>query len=68
MLVFRYILITIVIFFVWNILKRLFLSVFYPEVISKNTAKESKTKAKTTHKKGIAWDAENVDYEEIDAK
>ncbi|WP_434978777.1 hypothetical protein [Daejeonia sp. YH14] len=57
------ILITIVIFFVWNILKRLFLNTFYrfpqQNTPPKNPPKEKKNSS------GLNWDAETIDYEEV---
>jgi hypothetical protein len=65
--IFEFIIATIIIFFVWNILKRIFFSAFYknfPTLNPKNQQKEE-----TTHKKmpgqKVNWDAETVDYEEI---
>lgn len=65
--IFEFIIATIIIFFVWNILKRIFFSAFYknfPTLNPKNQKKEE-----TTHKKmpgqKVNWDAETVDYEEI---
>lgn len=57
----------IVVFFVWNILKRLFFRTFYkipfgnPNATPPNNPKE---KVKTG-KSGLNWDAETVDYEEV---
>lgn len=67
--IFKYILITIVIFFVWNILKRLFFNKFYnyfPHQQKYNQQKEKENhhyKRKT--KNNLNWDAETVDYEEV---
>ena len=59
------ILATIIIFFLWNILKRMFLTAFYkfPKPENKETAHSQKTKKSLDTK--INWDAETVDYEEI---
>ena len=67
--IFEFILATIIIFFVWNILKRLFFNSFYKnfpmlnpknrEQTNQNQANPKKNKAK------VNWDAETVDYEEI---
>ena len=58
------ILLTIIIFFVWNILKRMFFNAFYknfPGLNPKNTqSAEQKPK-----KEKVNWDAETVDYEEV---
>lgn len=58
------ILTTIIIFFVWNILKRLFFSAFYkrfPGLAPRNQDKEKKA----SQKGKIKWEAETVDYEEV---
>lgn len=56
---------TVVIFFLWNFLKRLFFASFYKfpkqEQQSKNT---TQTKTKDLDSK-LNWDAETVEYEEI---
>lgn len=57
---FEIILITIIIFFCWNILKRLFFSYFYR--FPKQEKQDNKGKSK---KKGLNWDAETIDYEEV---
>ncbi len=62
------ILATVVIFFVWNILKKIFLNKFYknfPSVFNQNrTDNNPKTSEKKLNKK-VNWDAETVDYEEV---
>lgn len=59
------ILTTIIIFFLWNILKRMFFSAFYkfpkPDVNPKTKMQESNAKVDSK----INWDAETVEYEEI---
>ena len=59
------ILATIIIFFLWNILKRLFFSAFYkfPKPQNNENVTTQKTK-KNLHSK-LNWDAETVDYEEV---
>lgn len=59
------ILATIIIFFLWNILKRMFFSAFYkfPRPENKSDTQSRKTKKNLDSK--INWDAETVDYEEI---
>ena len=59
------ILAVIIIFFVWNILKRLFFTQFYrnPAENSKNFGSEKKSSQKINQK--VKWDAETVDYEEV---
>lgn len=60
------ILTTIIIFFVWNILKRLFLGVFYRNLTKSIRRPEPQNKPeKKAKKSNINWDAETVDYEEI---
>ncbi|MGC4128582.1 MAG: hypothetical protein QM564_03290 [Bergeyella sp.] len=64
----EFILATIIIFFVWNILKRIFFSTFYKSVFPQQN---NGTKAETEKEKlksgnhGLNWDAETVDYEEV---
>ncbi|MCQ4035197.1 hypothetical protein [Kaistella montana] len=59
------ILTTIIIFFLWNILKRMFFSTFYkfPRSQERQNPSEQKTNKNVDSK--IHWDAETVDYEEI---
>lgn len=59
------ILATIIIFFLWNILKRMFFSNFYkfPRPENGNETQARKTKKNLDSK--INWDAETVDYEEV---
>ncbi|QNS42540.1 hypothetical protein H0S70_06140 [Chryseobacterium manosquense] len=59
------ILTTIIIFFLWNILKRMFFSAFYkfPKSDENPKPKMQKPTAKVDSK--INWDAETVEYEEI---
>lgn len=58
------ILATIIIFFVWNIMKRLFFSNFY-KFPKSNHQQEKPTTSKKNIDKNLKWDAETVDYEEI---
>ena len=59
------ILATIIIFFLWNILKRMFFSAFYkfPRPETKSKTQSQKTNKNLDSK--IKWDAETVDYEEV---
>ena len=59
------ILATIIIFFLWNILKRMFFSTFYK--FPKSEGNRNSTVKKTSDKvdSKLNWDAETVDYEEI---
>lgn len=52
---------TIIIFFVWNILKRIFFNSFYQFPKPNETMKKEN---KTINQK-VNWNAETVDYEEI---
>ena len=63
---FELVLATIIIFFVWNILKRIFFNQFYknfPSLKPRNRENVSPKHAKPT-KKQKKWDAETVEYEE----
>ena len=61
--VLEFILITIILFFVWNILKRLFFKNFY-KFPSQNPSSQNVNSAKKEERK-LNWDAETVDYEEV---
>ena len=67
--IFEFILATIIIFFVWNILKRLFFNAFYknfPNFKPENHQSQNpKTDSKKMPNQKIKWDAETVDYEEV---
>ncbi|SHK51275.1 hypothetical protein [Epilithonimonas mollis] len=66
--IFEFILATIIIFFVWNILKRLFFNAFYknfPTLNPKNHQQNEQTNTKKMPKQKVNWDAETVDYEEV---
>ena len=65
------ILATIIIFFVWNILKRIFFNEFYKNFPSLNPRNQENHKPKSQNKKKkkkVNWDAETVDYEEVEEK
>lgn len=68
--IFEIVLATIIIFFVWNILKRIFFKKFYNFMGFKpNNNQQQKTKtSKTNIEKKVKWDAETVDYEEVKEK
>ncbi len=68
--IFELVLITIIIFFVWNILKRIFFNKFYKYTGFRPNNKEEKEteKSKTNIEKKVKWDAETVDYEEVKEK
>ena len=59
------ILATIIIFFTWNILKRIFFNKFY-NYFGQNIPKADETKeTKTNINQSVKWDAETVDFEEV---
>lgn len=65
---FEIVLATIIIFFVWNILKRLFFNAFYKNFPFLDTKKRETPSNKPTQKplkEKLNWDAETVEYEEI---
>lgn len=62
------ILATIIIFFVWNILKRIFFTTFYNNFPNFNSGNQKNTTSKSQQKninEKVNWDAETVDYEEV---
>lgn len=62
------VLIAIVLFFVWNILKRIFFKTFYSYRFSNNENNSSQQEIINLNKKSgqsVSWDAETVDYEEV---
>lgn len=66
--IFEFIIATIIIFFVWNILKRLFFNSFYknfPTLNPKNQQQDNQASSSKKPKQKVNWDAETVDYEEI---
>lgn len=66
--IFELIITAIIIFFVWNILKRLFFNAFYknfPTLNPKNQQQNQQTTSKKMPEQKIKWDAETVDFEEI---
>ena len=66
--IFEFILVTIVIFFVWNILKRLFFNSFYknfPTLNPRNQQQNTSQSSGKEKKPKVKWDAETVDYEEV---
>jgi hypothetical protein len=60
---------TIIIFFVWNILKRIFFNAFYKNFPSLNPKNreypQPKSSSQNNIKEKVNWDAETVDYEEV---
>ena len=62
--IFELILATIIVFFIWNILKRIFLNKFYKNFPQNPLKKETPKKENKINQK-VNWDAETVEYEEI---
>ena len=56
---------TIIIFFVWNILKIIFFKNFYGNFPVENQRKTQDKTSKNKIKQNVNWDAETVDYEEV---
>lgn len=54
---------TIIIFFVWNMLKRIFFTQFYRNPTQGSFQKKEKNDNKISQK--VNWDAETVDFEEV---
>lgn len=65
--IFEFVLATIIIYFVWNILKRIFFKTFHSYMFnnSNNNRQQQDIKNSNTTNKKINWDAETVDYEEV---
>lgn len=61
---------TIIIFFVWNILKRIFFKSFYKYTGFKpnDNPQQDIKNSNTNIEKKVKWDAETVDYEEVKDK
>ncbi|MGE8555941.1 MAG: hypothetical protein ACN6OB_18625 [Chryseobacterium jejuense] len=58
----------IIIFFVWNILKRVFFKTFYSYRFNnqqQNNSKQDINDSNKNNNKNLKWDAETVDYEEV---
>ncbi|KIA83787.1 AraC family transcriptional regulator [Kaistella solincola] len=62
------ILTTVVIFFVWNILKRIFFTAVFKFPKPQNPQEKRQEKSKKKLDSKITWDAETVDYEEVEEK
>ena len=63
--IFELILTIIVIFFLWNFLKRIFFTAFYKFPKQKQDDDVTQKRTKKSLDSNIKWDAETVDYEEI---
>ncbi|MDW9380528.1 hypothetical protein [Chryseobacterium sp. JV558] len=58
----------IIIFFVWNILKRIFFKTFYSYRFNNNNQNNGQQDLHNSHKdnkQNLKWDAETVDFEEV---
>ncbi len=57
----------IIIFFVWNILKRIFFKTFYSYRFNNRNDNNSQQDIHNSNKnkQNLNWDAETVDYEEV---
>ncbi|CAM3003458.1 hypothetical protein DRF59_17510 [Chryseobacterium flavum] len=57
----------IIIFFVWNILKRIFFKTFYGYRFNNNSdnAQQGVRNSNKNNNQNLKWDAETVDYEEV---
>lgn len=58
----------IIIFFVWNILKRIFFKTFYSYRFNNNdnaNKKQQDIHNSNKNNQNLKWDAETVDYEEV---
>lgn len=59
---------TVVIFFVWNILKRIFFNKFYnyfPHQKQRHENGKKETFSSNNKRKNYNWEAETIDYEEV---
>ncbi|MCS3870833.1 hypothetical protein J3D55_003749 [Chryseobacterium ginsenosidimutans] len=65
--IFEFVLATIIIYFVWNILKRIFFKTFHSYVFGNKNNNRQNPDVQNSNKisKKINWDAETVDYEEV---
>ncbi|MFC6268649.1 hypothetical protein [Frigoriflavimonas asaccharolytica] len=59
------ILATIIIFFTWNILKRIFFNKFYNYFGQNMPNQNVNEKKENSINQNVKWDAETVDYEEV---
>lgn len=56
---------TVIIFFVWNFLKRIFFTRLFKFPKPGEGQKENEQKTKKNLDSNLKWDAETVDYEEV---
>lgn len=68
--IFELVLSAIIIFFVWNILKRIFFKTFYSYRFNNNNQNNKQQDIQNSNKNNpnLKWDAETVDYEEVKEK
>lgn len=64
--IFELVLTAIIIFFVWNILKRIFFKAFYSYRFNNdNNRQQDIQNSNKNSNQNLKWDAETVDYEEV---
>lgn len=65
--IFELVLTAIIIFFVWNILKRIFFKTFYSYRFNNNNQNDRQQDIQNSNKNksNLKWDAETVDFEEV---
>lgn len=63
--IFELVLAAIIIFFVWNILKRIFFKTFYGYRFNNQNNTQQDIQNSNKKNQNINWDAETVDYEEV---
>ncbi|WP_419870280.1 hypothetical protein [Chryseobacterium sp. CT-SW4] len=65
--IFELVLATIIIYFVWNILKRIFFKTFHNYTFNNSNNRENQQDIRNSNKnkQKINWDAETVEYEEV---
>ena len=56
---------TIIVFFVWNILKRIFFTNFYGNRTAEHQKRTDHRSSRSKINQKVNWDAETVDYEEV---
>ncbi|WP_299176028.1 hypothetical protein [uncultured Chryseobacterium sp.] len=63
--IFELVLAAIIIFFVWNILKRIFFKSFYSYRFNNDNKQQDLQNSNKSSNQNLKWDAETVDYEEV---
>lgn len=61
----EFVLIAIILFFVWNILKRIFFKTFYSYKFNNSQNNKQDIEDSKKNSQNLKWDAETVDYEEV---